>query len=286
VGGGQPTLGLLGEDDEVRRLLVAVVAAVLLAACSGDGDPDADPPPSATPSVLPSATAAPGPPARACYRLAYDEALAPTNQGAPVDCAEEHTSQTYAVDRLDAVVDGHLLAVDSERVRRQVARVCPEQLGGFLGGSADDLRLSMLRAVWFTPTVAESDAGADWYRCDVIAVAGTDELATVTGPLRGVLDRPVGRDRWGMCGTAAPDAPRFTRVVCSADHTWRAIGVVDLPEGDYPGAAAVRERGQTPCEDAGLDAAEDPLDYQWGYEWPTAEQWEGGQTYGRCWAPD
>ena len=32
--------------------------------------------------------------------------------------------------------------------------------------------------------------------------------------------------------------------------------------------------------------AEDALDYEWGYEWPTAEQWAAGQTYGRCWAPD
>ena len=31
--------------------------------------------------------------------------------------------------------------------------------------------------------------------------------------------------------------------------------------------------------------AEDALDYEWGYEWPTADQWAARQTYGRCWAP-
>ncbi len=32
--------------------------------------------------------------------------------------------------------------------------------------------------------------------------------------------------------------------------------------------------------------ADDALNFQWGYEWPTEKQWDDGQTYGRCWAPD
>lgn len=272
----------------MRRLLPALVVAALLAtgtACSGDDEPASVPSPTPSPTAPPTASAVPVPAARACYQVSYDEALAPTADGTAVDCAEEHTTQTYAVGRLDTVVDGHLLAVDSTRVREQVAATCPSQLGDFVGGSADDLRLSMLRAVWFTPTVEESDAGADWYRCDVIAIAGPEELASVTGRLGGALDTPAGRDRWGMCGTAAPDDRQFSRVVCSAEHSWRAVAVVELPDGAYPGAAAVRDRGQTPCEDAGRESAEDPLDFQWGYEWPTREQWRAGQTFGRCWVP-
>jgi hypothetical protein len=270
----------------VRSLLATLGCLVLLAGCTGDDEPSADPTPTPTPTVLPSATQAPVPADRACYQLGYDEALAPTHAGTALDCAADHTSQTYAVGRLDVLADGHLLAVDSARVRRQVAADCPARLGDFVGGTLEDQRLSMLRAVWFTPTVEESDAGADWFRCDVIAVAAPDRLATLDGPLRDVLDRPAGRDRFGMCGTAAPDAAGFTRVACAEEHSWRAVAVVELPEGDYPGEAAVRERGQTPCEEAGLDAADDPLDYQWGYEWPTAKQWKAGQSYGRCWVPD
>ena len=62
--------------------------------------------------------------------------------------------------------------------------------------------------------------------------------------------------------------------------------VVDLPDGPYPGEAAAREAGQGLCEDAGRERASDALDFQWGYEWPTADQWLAGQTFGRCWAPD
>ncbi|WP_182523725.1 septum formation family protein [Nocardioides dongkuii] len=275
-----------------RVLLAAVLLGSLLSGCSGSeepGDPEPSTSPSAdgaSPTARPSAAAVPAPETGACYRLTYAEALAPTVDAEPVPCARRHTARTFAVGELDTVVDGHLLAVDSARVRRQVATTCPRRLGGFLGGTEDDRRLSMLRAVWFTPTLEESDQGARWFRCDVIAVAGPDRLAPLARRVAGALGRPAGRDRYGMCGTAAPDAPAFARVVCSAAHSWRAVAVVDLPAGRYPGAGAVRQAGQTPCEDAGRAAATDPLDFRWGYEWPTPAQWADGQTYGLCWVPD
>ncbi len=94
------------------------------------------------------------------------------------------------------------------------------------------------------------------------------------------------RDRYAICGTAAPDDADFERVICGAEHSWRAIQVVPYEPGKYPGEAFVKDRLESPCEDAGLDAADDPLDYQWGYEYPTEEQWDMGQTWGLCWVPD
>ena len=240
---------------------------------------------SSVPTPTAPATAVPAPPRGGCYDLTYAEAVAPTVEAEPVSCDGRYTATTFAVGALDTEVGGHLLAVDSDRVRQQVAETCPRLFDRFVGGTTTDRRLSMLRAVWFTPTLAESDAGADWYRCDLIAIAAPERLAPLTGGLRGILDRPAGRARWGMCGTAAPDDPSFRRVLCSTPHTWRAIEVVDLPGRSYPGEAAARARGQGACEDAGREVAEDPLDFQWGYEWPTRAQWEAGQTFGRCWAP-
>ena len=40
-------------------------------------------------------------------------------------CSERHTAQTIHVGRLDTVVDGHALAVDSDRVLHQLATTCP-----------------------------------------------------------------------------------------------------------------------------------------------------------------
>ncbi len=272
-----------------RRALTvfAVLAATgLLAGCGLGGGAPQVAPPAEPPSAPPSATAVPAPPLGACYRLAWSDALSPTHDGAPVDCDAPHTARTFAVGELDDLSDGHLLAVDSARVQQRVARTCPARLAEYLGGSEQDRRLSMLRSVWFTPSVEDSEAGARWYRCEVVAVAADERLARLPGSVRGVLATPEGRERYGMCATAAPDDPGFRRVICSAAHTWRAIAAVDLDGRRYPGRAAARDAGQQRCEDAGRDAAEDPLSFQWGYEWPTREQWAAGQTFGRCWAPD
>ena len=273
----------------LRHLLatVACLTALALTACTSDDPADADPSPTATPTApAPTATERPFPKDRACYRLTVKQAVAPTADLPPVDCSKRHTSITFAVGRLDNVAGGHLLAIDSQRVQDAVAEICPAKFAEFVGGSEEAQRLSMLRTVWFTPTVEESDRGAEWYRCDAIAVAADDQLAPLSGRLAGVLGTPEGRDRYGMCGTTAPDDPEFERVICSEPHRWRAITTVDFEPGRYPGVDAVRSRGQTPCEDAGASAADDVLDYEWGYEWPTKEQWQQGQTFGRCWVPN
>lgn len=270
----------------VRRTAGALVAVLLLAGCSGKA-PDAEPTPEPTPTSPPTAKPPPpGPETGACYRLTFKQAVAPTTRRKPQPCDRPHTSETYDVGRLDTLVDGHLVAVDSDRVQQQVADECPAKLSAFLGGDLEDLRLSMVRPVWFTPTVQESDRGEDWFRCDAVVVAGDSALAALDGSLRGVLGREQDRDTYAMCGTAAPDADDFERVQCSSDHSWRAIAVVPFDPGPYPGVQAARERGQTPCENAGLDVADDPLQFDWGYEYPTADQWAAGQTFGICWAPD
>jgi hypothetical protein len=291
VEGRQPQVGVLGEDDAVSRslsalrsrLLVALAAVLLLA--TGCTSESAEPHVDATTSAQPPARAAavPAPKNRTCHDLTYAQAVAPTTTDAPVPCRAGHTSQSFAVGRLTTEVGGHLVAVDSPRVQRQVRTACPRRLAPFLGASTERLRLSMLRAVWFTPTVEASDQGADWFRCDVIAVAGDQRLAPLTGTLKGALHGDA--DDYAMCGTAEPGTKGFQRVLCRERHSWRALRTIDLGTGSYPGASAARAAGQGPCQEAGRSVAKDALDYRWGYEWPTAQQWAAGQTYGICWAP-
>ena len=294
---------MLGEDQRLRlgRGVVAVATAALLSVLAGCSDagsvrdttrgPDAaassrsSGSPSSSPSLL-AAKPVPRPPTAACYRLSYDDAVSPTSDARPVDCGREHTARTFAVGRLANVVDGHLLAVDSDRVQSFVATTCRRRFGAWVGGDLEDRRLTMLGTVWFTPSLAQSDRGADWYRCDVVALAAPERLALLKGRLAGVLATAAGRARFAMCGTAAPDSAEFQRVVCTAPHTWRAVAVVELPDGPYPGERAVRATGERPCEDVGRQVADDPLEFQWGYEWPTAERWAEGQAFGRCWVPD
>ncbi|NYD59471.1 hypothetical protein BKA08_003709 [Nocardioides marinisabuli] len=315
MGGRQPPLGVLGAHLVVTRpprtrratLVVALAAAAALGACSDDGSAPAEPAasssaPAPEPSEPPgsSGTAASAepvepPPTATCYRLSYDDAVAPTTSAEPVRCGAAHTAVTFESGPLDTVVDGHLLAVDSQQVADDVAERCPAALGDFVGGGADALRLSLLRSVWFTPSLEEADAGASWYRCDVVALAGAERLAELVPPMKGVLGTEAGRDRYGLCSTAEPGTPDFTRVLCSAEHTWRAVRVVELGgqgsgqeqgQQEYPGEDAARSAGQEPCAAAGREAADDPLDFSWGYEWPDAQQWEAGQRHGLCWVPD
>ncbi|NYI43212.1 hypothetical protein BJ993_000292 [Nocardioides aromaticivorans] len=270
-----------------RRLLSAALALGLsaaLAACSSDEPEAREEKPAAT--QTPAAEPPAAPKVGACYSLTYEEAIAATSESAPVACTKGHTTETVAVGSIDAVVDGHLLAVDSDRVRAQVATACPQALKSYVGGSVEQLRLSMIRPTWYTPTLEDSDAGAAWYRCDAVVLAGTSTLADLKAGLKGVLGTSKGRKQYAMCGTAAPDAKNFERVLCSAKHSWRAIDVVVFEEGRYPGEKLVRAAGRTKCEDAAADVAEDPLTFEWGYEWPTKEQWDMGQAFGRCWAPD
>jgi hypothetical protein len=274
-------------------LAFLLVAAVALTSCTSDDEKPTTQAP-ATPSTSPSAAApAPPPPAPtlgACYRLSYDEAIAPTNQDLPVSCDKPHTSQTFAVGRLDLVTNGHLLAVDSEAVRAEVAHRCPAQLARYVGATDEQLRLTLLRPVWFTPTIEQSDAGAAWYRCDVIAVTGDKQVAKIDHNVFRALKKPEARAEFAVCGTAQPGTASFSRVLCREDHSWKAISVIDLAkrsdDGAYPGPDVVQDAGQDLCADAARAIASDALDYEWGYEWPTKDQWQAGQTYGRCWSPD
>ena len=293
--GREQALGLLGGDDRMRTLALLTVTLLALTSCtSDDGEPSADPTPSASTPAAPTPTpAAPPPPAPAlgaCYRLSYGEAVAPTNEDTPVSCDKGHTTQTFAVGRLDLVSGGHLLAVDSEAVREQVAQRCPAQLAAYVGASDEQLRLSLLRPVWFTPTIEQSDAGAEWYRCDVVALTGEKKVAKIDRNISEALAKPEGRAEFAMCGTAQPGTPSFSRVLCREDHSWKAISVIDLADdakgGKYPGEKVVKAAGDDVCAAAARAIASDALDYEWGYEWPTQDQWVAGQTYGRCWSPD
>jgi len=274
-------------------LAVLLAGALALSACTSDDkkEPAADKTSSAPPTPVVAAPPPPPPDKDACYRLSYDEAVAPTSDDRAVPCKKSHTSQTFAVGKLDLLDNGHLLRVDADAVQKQVAQQCPDKLGAYVGATEEQLRLSLLRPVWFTPTVEQSDAGAEWYRCDVIAVTGDKQVAKIDRDLSGALKQPAGRAEFAMCGTAQPGTAAFKRVLCREAHTWKAISVIDLADkagkhGRWPGEKVVQAAGQDACQAAARAIASDALDYKWGYEWPTKDQWQAGQDYGRCWSPD
>jgi hypothetical protein len=271
----------------VRRagtIVVVLVATLsLLAGCSSEK------PTAPRSSDVPQATAAappPAPPRRACYDLDFAAAVEPTSSAEPVSCRSAHTTATIHVGTIQPVVDGHLLAVDSDTVQAQVASRCRSRLAAYVGGDRESRRLSRLTVVWFSPSLAESDQGALWFRCDLVALAGKDRLAPLPGSARGLLSRRGALDRWGTCGTTSPAAAAFHRVICSQRHAWRARATIDLPAGTaYLGKRAGAAADST-CRDIEARAASDILTLKWSFEWPTRDQWDAGQRYGYCWTPD
>lgn len=278
-----------------RRTTLAGLAAVLAlalatAGCSGSTPQVAKgttPTASAAPSPTP--TKAPPPPAPprvgSCHRLSLQHATAPSDPRPPVPCRTAHTTVTVRVGHFDPVRDGHLLRIDSRSVQRQIANHCPDGLTRYLGGTREDRRLSRFTVVWFSPTLEQAQAGATWFRCDLLALAGHERLARLPAHAKGLLDKAHALDRYGTCGTAAPDSPHFDRVICSHRHRWRAVSAVGLPAGAHFHGHAAGASANARCKQVAANASGGSLKYTWAFEWPTREQWRNGQRYGFCWLP-
>lgn len=283
------------------RLTLALAASALaLGGCtSGGSTPESASSPTQTPassssSPAPSAPTTtapvipPAPKTEACYRLTLKQLAEPTSSSAPVSCSRKHDTQTFYVGRLDTVIDGHAVAVDSPTVEAQLARTCPAKLASYLGGTKQDLQLSRFHVVWFSPTLEQSDQGADWFRCDVLAFGRGNSLyplPTAT-KVHGALGRSGALSTYGLCGTAAPGAKGFERVICDLRHSWVAFSTIPLSGGKaYPGVAAVRDRGDASCKSQARARSNNSLKFQYGWEWPSRQQWAAGQHYGYCWAP-
>lgn len=270
-----------------RRVgLVAVLLLVLSSACSSGAAPAGARPSERPGAAVSSAPPVPRPPqVGACHALTLSEATDPVDTGKPVPCRTKHTSVTIRVGQLSPVADGHLLAVDSRTVRAQIAKACPAAPAGFVGGDRTTQRLSRFEVVAFSPSLEQADAGANQYRCDIVAVRSQGQLQPLPARLRGVLDEPGALDRFGTCGTAAPGARGFTRVVCSLKHSWRAVAVVELPAATRYLAKDAAASGDSRCKDVAAGRAKGALKYAWSFEWPTRPQWAAGQRYGYCWVP-
>ena len=265
----------------------ALVLAVVVSGCSG-GDPAA---PAAAADVasgaVPSTAAAPrAPRTGACYRLDVRSALEASSTRAPVSCSSRHTAVTVAVGTVQPVLDGHLLALDSARVQRQVADHCRRSVDAHVGGSTNQQRLSRVQAVWFTPTPAQADRGALWFRCDLVISAGAQSFAALPRTTSGLLEAAGALDRWGTCGTASPSAAHFRRVLCSARHAWRARTATTLPAGTTYLSKKAGKVADARCRDVAARLSPRSRKLRWAFEWPTRTQWHAGQRYGFCWTPD
>lgn len=278
------------------RLTAASALVLLLGACTDQDDsasPDATGPtasspsaslvPSDSPTPEPSPTPPPAPKVGSCHVLSWADALAPTAATEGGDCSRS-TSLTFHVGTLGKDAEGTPLQVDSATAQARIAKACPREFRTFVGGTSEQRRLSLLTAIWFTPTLEEEAQGARWYRCDLVAPTADQTLMRVGRGMRGVMGTEKAA-RYALCAVGKPGSTTFTHVPCKKKHSWRAVSTVDVPGEKHPGRAAVAELMEEPCTDVATDLADDKHNVRWGQEGPTKKQWKAGQRYGVCWVP-
>jgi hypothetical protein len=269
----------------MRTVAALLLLLGLVAGCSSGSSPASDSSPSASSSPSPTASSspAPAPVVGQCHQLTFPGAGQPQDGTDPVPCSAAHTSQTVKVGDIDTLGAGEDASTDE--VSEEVAKACPPRLLRRVGGTEVARRLSRFEVVWFTPTKKEMDAGASWFRCDVVGLAAANSLLRLPRTVVHVLDDPAALDRFGTCGTAAPGKPGFSRVVCKRTHVWRAVDTVDLDRNARYLGAGPAAQGDSDCKDVAAARADGALKYTWSFEWPTRDLWNSGQRYGYCWVP-
>ncbi|HEY2878859.1 septum formation family protein [Nocardioides sp.] len=219
----------------------------------------------------------------ACRMLSPDDVSHPSNSTDPVSCDQPHTAQTYAVGALPTTFAD--ASYDDVEVRAFAYQTCSRRFITFTGADESLAMRSILSWAWFRPSRAAWDAGARWYRCDVIG--GGDQTRTyVNLPARTkglLLGRP--KDEWMVCAQGAT-VSGSVKVPCTAKHDWRAVTTIVLgSSGDtYPGDRAVQARTRDFCSKSVGAWLDYPVDYDFGYSWFHVAEWNAGNRRSVCWA--
>jgi Septum formation len=256
------------------RALAVVLLIGLPTACSGaPGDPDDRDP----------ALAQEMPALGACRLLTPDDVGLPSNDTAPVDCAEEHTAETFAVGSLpDDLADA---AYEGRELGSFAYRTCSKAFMKFLGADESLVMRTVLSWAWFRPSEQAWKDGARWYRCDVIGGGEQSEsyVALPRTAKRVMLGRPD--DRWLVC-VDGDSVASSAKIPCTEPHTWRAVTTIKLGEAgdDYPGDRLAEVRTRDFCSDSVGAWLNYPVTYEFGYTWFHQAEWDAGNRRSVCWA--
>src|SRR5262245_2821861 len=252
----------------VRRVVPLVLAVLSLTGCVGSHG---------------SSGSTTAPDVGACRLLDPDDLSAPSNDTPTVSCDRPHTAQTYAVETLPHQFDH--ASYDDQQVAAFAYRICSREFIDFTGADESLAMRTILSWAWFRPSTGAWDAGARWYRCDV--VGGGDQSRwyvdlphTAQGLL---LGRP--KDEWLVCAQGAT-VSGSVKVPCSEKHNWRAVTTIVLGDGttSYPGDDAVRARTKDFCSKSVGAWLDYPVDYDFGYSWFHRAEWDAGNRRSVCWA--
>lgn len=254
-----------------RRLPRLVLAAALVVALVACGDEE------------PSTRSTEPPEKGACRLLTPEDVAQPSDDTPTVPCGDRHTAQTFAVGELPPSL--HDLDADDPSLGAWVYGECSGAFTGFLSGDESAVMRSVVSWVWFRPDDAAWEAGARWYRCDVIG--GGEQLTpyrALPKNAKGLLEG-LPPDQWMVCATGRT-VKAGTKVPCSEPHTWRAVTTIKVGEAGepYPGDAEVAEITSDFCSDSVGAWLGYPTSYDYGSTFFGEAEWEAGNRRSICWA--
>lgn len=269
-------------------LPVAALSLGLIAGCGGSppgsGLTDTGPTKKPTTSAKTPEPAKP-PQTATCRRLDYAAISRYSNATPTVPCTQPHTAYTFAVARLPASVSVHGVSIGNRSIQDAASAQCRQAFATYIGGSPATRALARLSSTYFLPTQRDFALGANWVRCDVIALQTFNELAAVPRKVAGFLNHEGALTSYGVCSDGDPGAAGSRLLMCSEPHTYRALAALRLgsENAGYPGKAVTATEGQQRCAD--LVAAREGADKGYSYAWtyPTVTDWSTGQRFGYCW---
>jgi hypothetical protein len=174
-----------------------------------------------------------------CRALTMEELNRRSNNEAPIDCSQPHSSRVIDVFRLPRDVTW---SAPIERLERIATATCAPAWKEALGSGYRSRAMTAYSAGWFMPTAAQRERGARWIRCDLILRAGSRlaNLPTDEVPALGAQPHP---DRIALCYKAKT----FATTICARRHAWRATGTFVMRQTEYPTWREVRRAAIRRC---------------------------------------
>jgi hypothetical protein len=221
-----------------------------------------------------------------CHGLGTKQVQQPHDNKDPVRCSKDHTTQTYYVGTFDLSIIGDRNPSTAD-IADFVTPRCDRKFKHWIGGDRATRILSRVHPVWFVPSPHDIRLGARWFRCDVVVSATDSRLAQLPRNTEDMLDSDSALDEYGLCSRGSPEGKHAKIVACSQPHTWQAfttLGFGGHGSDKFPHRDERHDARQR-CNDQAREEQNFPLEWTYGWQAPTRNEWAAGMRWGVCWVP-
>jgi len=276
--------------SRLSQTVVAACLAMSVVACGGGAEtpPLADGTSNSTPTKTQATKTVAPPPAPkvgGCRDVSYADISLFSNDTKTVPCSDHHTAYTFDVAELPDDVAFEGVEIKNDAVQDAAADACQSSYADFIGGDTATRALARLTVTYFVPDQRGFDAGAHWVRCDIVALQSDSSLADLPERLEGYLDNDKALVDYAVCSRGDPSTAGSMLVMCTQDHTYRAVDALRLGESDaaYPGENQILTDGKKQCENLIKEQLGVSGGFTFAWTYPSASDWAGGQRFGYCW---